>query len=121
MEIDYSSPEQVLQSYINCCRCGDAAGLEQLFHPQAAMYGYLNGELMAPTPQPFFEAVANAPCPESSGEPYQAEITVVETTGATATLVLKESNYLGMRFTNSFQLLKTDGRWWIVSKLFQSS
>jgi len=118
--IDQSSPTATIETYVECCRQGDVEGLRQLFHEQAAMYGYLNGELMTGTPDIFYQAVATAPSPASSGEPYQAELSSAATTDQTATVILKENNYWGMNFTNSFQLLKSAGKWFIVSKLFQS-
>lgn len=121
MTIDQSTPDATLNTYTECCRTGNVAGLKQIFHEQASMYGFLAGQMMAGSPEPFYEAVGTAPCPESSGEPYQAEIVYSLQEGDTATLVLREDNYLGMRFTNSFQLIRTDGSWFIVSKLFQSA
>ncbi len=118
--IDQSTATATIQSYVECCRQGNVEGLKQIFHEQAAMYGYLQGELVAGTPEMFFEAVASAPSPTESGEPYQAELDCAEATDQTATVILKESNYWGLSFTNSFQLLQTEGKWFIVSKLFHS-
>ena len=84
------------------------------------MYGYLNGELMLGTPEVFYQAVSTAPSPVVSGEPYQAELSCAQATDQTATVLLTESSYWGMNFTNSFQLVKTGDKWFIVSKLFQS-
>ncbi len=121
MTVDQTMPASVLQSYADCCRYGDVDSLKQLFHEQAAMYGVLNGQLITGTPEVFYHTVATAPCPESSGEPYEAIIGHAEVAGDTATILLRENNYLGMNFTNSFHLLKKEGKWYIVSKLFQSA
>ena len=118
--IDQSSPTATINSYVDCCRQGDVDGLKQIFHGQAGMHGYLNGELITATPDIFYQAVATAPSPKSSGEPYQVEISCAESTEQTATLLLKEKNLWGMNFSNSFQLLKTEGKWFIMSKLFES-
>ena len=118
--IDQSTATATIQSYVECCRQGNVEGLKQIFHEQASMYGYLKGALIAGTPEMFYEAVASAPSPADSGEPYQAELYCAEATDQTATVILKESHYWGQSFSNSFQLLKTEGNWFIVSKLFHA-
>ncbi len=118
--IDQSSATATINTYVECCRQGNVEGLQQIFHQQATMYGYLNGELMLGTPEVFYQAVSTAPSPVVSGEPYHAKLSCVEATDQTATVLLKESSYWGMNFTNSFQLIKTGDKWFIVSKLFQS-
>src|SRR3569832_1700652 len=108
----------VIESYVEGTRRGDLALVQQTFHPAARMSGVLQGTLLVGTPQPFFEAVANAPAPEKSGEPYAARITHLDVAGAAASATLAEGPYLGMHFTNYFHLMKIGAEWRIVSKTF---
>lgn len=117
---DTSSPSATIESYVACCRIGDAAGLQRLFHPQACMFGNLNGQGVAGTPELFFETVTNAPSPEQSKEDYQYQVELIQKNQYTAVVLLCENNYLGMNFKNSFQLMREQGDWLIVAKLFET-
>lgn len=117
-ESDERSVRAAIQLYIDGAREGDVAKVRSAFHPQARMSGYLQGELLVGGPEPFYDAVQNAPAPSKSGEPYRAEISRIDVAGPAASLVLEEGPYLGMQFTTYFHLLKVDGRWQIVAKTF---
>lgn len=110
----------VIQSYVDACARGDVLALRALFHPSAIMSGYLAGELVTGSPEPFFTAVGANPAPINSGLRYEACIDTVHFDGRIATAVLREDGYLGMAFVNHFQLLEVDGQWHIVAKLFES-
>lgn len=112
--------EAVVQSYVNACARGDVPALRALFHPSAVLSGYVAGELVTGSPEPFFSAVAGNPAPAESGLAYDARIDTVHVDGHIATAVLRETGYLGMDFVNHFQLLEIDGQWHIVAKLFES-
>ncbi|MFV0275642.1 MAG: nuclear transport factor 2 family protein [Parahaliea sp.] len=107
-------------SYVDACRRGDVLALRALFHPDAAMSGFLGDSAITGGPEPFFEAVAHNPSPVRAGLAYDAEITAVCVHGRTATVVLYEWGYLGMDFINNFQLIFTEGQWYITAKLFDS-
>ena len=112
--------EAVLDSYIDACRRGDVDLLREIFHPDAAMNGYLAGSLLVGGPEPFFEAVAGNPSPAATGAAYSAVVGNVTVDGRQATGTIRESGFLGMDFNNYFQLLEIDGNWKIVAKLFES-
>jgi hypothetical protein len=112
--------EAVLDSYIDACRRGDVDLLKEIFHPDAAMNGYLAGSLLVGGPEPFFEAVAGNPSPAETGAAYSAVVENVAIDGHQATGIIREKGFLGMDFSNHFQLLQIDGSWKIVAKLFES-
>lgn len=107
-----------IQRYIDGARSGEVELVKSAFHPDARMSGYLQGQLLVGGPEPFYEAVANAPAPVKSGEPYQSKFTRLDIAGEAASVALEEGPYLGMQFTTYFHLLKIDGDWRIVSKTF---
>lgn len=117
----HEAVEAVVARYVEGARHGDVDTLRDVFHPQAAMFGYIQGDLLAGGPEPYFQAVAGAPAPASSGEDYQADITELSVSGTAASATLAEKNYLGMAFTTYFHLLQIDGAWRIVSKAFYQS
>ncbi|WP_162300057.1 nuclear transport factor 2 family protein [Kineobactrum sediminis] len=115
-----SAVQAVIQSYIDACARGDVLALRALFHHSAILSGYLAGELVTGSPEPFFTAVGANPAPLDSGLRYIARIDTVHIDGRIATAVLRETGYMGMDFVNHFQLLEVDGQWHIVAKLFES-
>jgi putative lumazine-binding protein len=115
---DIDLVRELIERYIEGTRTGDLRLVEQTFHPDARMSGVLQGKLLVGTPQPFFDAVANAPAPMKSGEPYAAKISHLHVAGQAATATLEEGPYLGMHFTNYFHFLKIAGEWRIIGKTF---
>ena len=115
---DEQGVRATLQLYLDGAREGDVERVRRSFHPQARMSGYLQVQLLVGGPEPFYEAVMNAPPPAKTGEPYKAEITQLAVADRVASATLIESSYLGMHFTTFFHLLKIDGAWQIVSKTF---
>jgi len=96
---------------------GNVETLRAVFHPEARMTGYFNGNLMLGTPEPFFDMVKSAVTPESTAA-YKAEIRSIEVIGQAATATLVESGFLGSDFTDFFQLIRDDQGWRIISKTF---
>lgn len=109
----------VIEQYIKGSGTGDVGSLESIFHPNAVMFGYLRGQLMDGGPKPFFDLVGSQPSLQSQGADYRAEIASIRVDGDVATATLIEDGFFGMSFTDRFHLVRTDGRWLIVSKLFR--
>lgn len=108
----------VIEQYCEGARVGDLDRVRATFHPDARMSGYLQGQSHVGSPEPFYDAVRNAPAPAKSGEPFRYDIVRVDVAGPIASVTLVEGPYLGMQFTEFFHLLRLDGRWCIVSKTF---
>ena len=106
----------VIERYIEGSK-GDVEILRSAFHPDATMTGYLAGNLMLGTPEPFFDVVKSAVTSESASS-YKAEIRSIEVVGRAATATLVESGFLGSDFTDFFQLIHDDEGWRIISKTF---
>ena len=111
---------QVIDLYIAGVRDGNVAALRQAFHPQASMFGWKGSDLFITPIQGLFDYVAASPAPTQSGEPTRFIITSLQMAGNAATVELAMDAYHGHDFLDSFQLLKTDGQWRIVSKLFHA-
>jgi hypothetical protein len=111
----------VIESYVDACWRGDDLALRALFHPEAAMSGFLGDSAISGSLEPFFEAVAHNPAPLDAGLIYETEIAGVSVSLRTGTAVLYERGYLGMNFINHFQLVAADGQWYITARLFEST
>ena len=88
--------------------------MEPGFHPLATVFGYVGNDLLAgPIQQIYDWNDANGPATE-----LQAQIANIDITGTVATARLELENWTGSRFTDLFTLLKLDGTWKIMNKVF---
>ena len=108
----------VIQEYVDACAAGSAERLRTIFHDNALMSGYMMGEYLMGSPEPFFQAVENPPPGAGTSGAYQAEITNVEISGPVASITLKEAGFMGINFTDYFHLAKVNDEWKIISKTF---
>jgi len=110
---------EVLQNYIDGTYHADAAKLKGVFHEKAVMNGYLGPNLLLADPSPFIEDITGAPSMQSNDDPYRAEINNIHVEGNVASATIIETGFRGeVSFMNFFQLIKIDGAWYIISKLF---
>ncbi|MBI1761752.1 MAG: nuclear transport factor 2 family protein [Acidobacteria bacterium] len=117
---ELESIRTVIELYIDGVRTGNIESLRQAFHPQAAMFGWKGADLFVTPIQGLFDYVGATPAPANSGEPTKFIITSMQVAGNGATVELAMDAYHAHDFLDFFQLLKAEGRWWIVSKLFQA-
>ncbi|HKQ81692.1 MAG TPA: nuclear transport factor 2 family protein [Steroidobacteraceae bacterium] len=106
----------VVEEYVAAAGVRDVARLEAIFHPQALMSGYLNDQKMIGSLRPLYDFLRQQQG-DTSGT-HRWEIPVIEVTGSIASVTLTEKDFFGMDFTTYFHLVKLDGNWKIVSKLF---
>ena len=121
IESEVEVVRQVVQRYIDGSYSGSVDTLRKVFHPNALMAGYLQGQLVIGTPDPFFADIEKHPSMAGSGAPYKAEIKFVDVAGQIASVILVETGFFGvLSFTDYFHLLKEHGEWKIISKTFTS-
>ncbi len=104
----------VMDAYIAGTRNRDVASLKKIFHKDALMTGYFGSHLGIGSPQPFFDELET----NEIAADYAAQVTSVEVIGATAMGQIVEDNLMGLSFVNNFHLIKVDGAWLIISKLY---
>jgi len=116
---DSKAVREVVEQYIQGTYTGDGQALRDCFHPDAVMNGYLNDQLLAGTPEPFFNEIENNPSMAEGGAPYKGEIVSVDIAGKVASVTVKETGFAGeMAFTDYFHLIKDNDVWKIISKTF---
>jgi hypothetical protein len=108
----------VVDDYVSGTYEADIEKLRGTFNDKASMHGFLDGQLIEATPEPFLEDVGSKPSLRESGAPYKATIESVHVIGNVASVVLRETGFGPFSFTDYFHLLKKDGKWQIVSKTF---
>ncbi len=105
---------KAIQHYIDGAVSGRGDDMKLGFHSQATIFGYVGDDLLAgPIQQLYDWNDANGPARK-----LQARIANIDITGTVATVRLELENWTGSRFTDLFTLLKVDGTWKIMNKVF---
>lgn len=111
---DYDAIGRTMHHYIEGGKSGRSEEMKLAFHPDATIFGYTGPDMFGGPIQMLFDWVdQNAPATELQGR--IASIDVIE---SVATVRLELENWGGRRFTDLFTLLKVDGEWKILSKVF---
>ena len=111
--------KKVIQSYIDGTYEADIEKLKSVFHEKAVMNGYLGQDTILADPAPFIEDISSAPSMKSNYDPYQAEIESIYIEGNIASVIVSETGFRGTAsLVDLFHLIKTDGEWRIISKVF---
>ena len=105
---------QALKVYVKGAISGKGEDMKPAFHEDATIFGYVGADLMAgPIEQLYAWNDENGP---ATG--LQVEIADVDIVDTVATARLELDDWTGYRFTDLFTLLKVDGEWKIMNKVF---
>ena len=111
---DYDLITRTIQHYIDGARSGRGDDMKPAFHPGATVFGYVGDELFAgPIEQLFVWNDQNGPATDLG-----PQIVSIDLIGTVATVRLELGNWTGHRFTDLFTLLKVDGQWKVINKVF---
>lgn len=115
---DYQAITKVLNTYIEGCKQAKSSIMKPAFNKQATMYSVgADGKLEGGAIPILFEGIDKGfrPSPDA-----QAAITRIEIVGNAASARIDANGMSGLSFTDFFQLLKVEGKWTVVSKIFQT-
>ena len=105
---------KTVQHYIDGARSGKGDEMKPAFHNDATIYGYAGADLFGgPIQQLFDWSDQSGPAAE-----LQVRIARIDVAETVATVRLELTNLNGARYTDMFTLLKVDGDWKIISKVF---
>ena len=117
--VESKAVKQVIQNYMDGTYKAEIDKLKGVFHEKAVMNGYLGPDCLIADPSGFVADIASAPSMESKGDPYQAEIESIRIEGNVASVIVSETGFRGEgTLVDFFHLIKVDGKWSIISKLF---
>lgn len=111
---DRTAIEQVLQKYVGGGIAGRADDMRSAFHEGATIFGYLGPDFIGSPIQGLFDWVDQNP--PAAG--LQCKIASIDIGETVASARLELDDWGGHRFTDMFTLLKVDGEWKIISKVF---
>ncbi|NBD96004.1 MAG: nuclear transport factor 2 family protein [Gammaproteobacteria bacterium] len=111
---DRAQIETVMKAYVEGGRSGNVDTLRPIFHGLATICGYVGSDLFAAPIEEFYEwHENNGPAVDLMAREAQFDIQ-----GTAATVRLELNNWTGHRFTDFFTLVKIEGQWQIMSKVF---
>ena len=105
---------KTIQHYIDGAKSGKGDDMKPAFHKDATIFGYAGDDLFGGPIQLLFDwNDESGPAAE-----LQARIASIDVVDTVATVRLELNNWGGSRYTDLFTLLKVDGEWKIMSKVF---
>lgn len=113
---DYEAIAATLQDYADGARAPSADKMRSAFHPSAQIFGHLGDHLLADPIEALFEwHEANGPAEE-----VVVQFSILDVSETIAIVRVEADNWTGHRFTDYLSLLKQDGQWKIVNKIFHA-
>lgn len=109
---------EVLTKYIEGCKQAKSSIMQPAFNEQATMFSVdSDGKLTGGAIQGLFDGIDSVfhPCPDAP-----AAIARIEIAGTAASARIDANDMSGICFTDFFQLLKVEGKWTVVSKIFHT-
>ncbi|UVM48426.1 MULTISPECIES: nuclear transport factor 2 family protein [unclassified Pseudomonas] len=114
---EYNAIVDVLNQYNEGGAKADSALMKPAFNEQATMFGVDGDKLVGGAIQNLYDVIDNVfrPSPEA-----KAAIVRIDIVGTAASARVDTDNVSGLRFTDFFNLLKVEGKWTIVSKIYHT-
>jgi hypothetical protein len=104
----------LMQTYVEGARSGSSDDMRPVFHELATICGYVGPDLFAGPIGMFYEWHDE----NGAAADIRAGELQVDIEGTAATARIEIDNWTGHRFTDFFTLVKIDGQWQIMSKVF---
>jgi hypothetical protein len=111
---DYDAIAEVVRRYLKGARSGRGEDMRPAFHEDATVFGYVGEDLFAGPIQALFDWNDQ----NGAAKALKARIAAIDVTGTAANVRLELDDWTGYRFTDLFTLLKVDGAWKIMNKVF---
>jgi Putative lumazine-binding len=110
--------QSVMQDYFDGLHFSDTARLKRAFHPLAQYVCVTDGTLLHRTMDEYFPVVDARPSPASKGEARRDEVLELALAGPVTATLRARCAIGGKLFTDCLTLIRLDGRWQIISKVF---
>lgn len=107
----------VITNYFNGIYNGDVSLLVEAFHPQALLFGDINGTPYFKSATDYIEGVKSRKSPQELGESFKMKIISIEIVSDNA-IVKAHLPMLGYNYYDYLSLAKINNNWKIVNKLF---
>lgn len=113
---EYQAITEVLSKYIEGCKQAKSSIMKPAFSKNVTMYSVgADGQLVGGPIQSLFDGIDKDFRPSPNA---QAAITSINIVGTAASARIDANDMSGISFTDFFHLLKVDGKWTVVSKIY---
>ena len=112
---EYDAIAKTVEYYTDGAKSGRGADMQPAFHQDATIFGYADGEIFAGPIQKLFESVDQ----DTAARGLQARMVSIDIINTIAAVRLELDDWNGHRYTDLLTLLKTNGEWKIMNKVFQ--
>lgn len=110
--------EEAIRTYLDGLYEGDADKLAQVFHPTSALTWEEKGEVKIWPREEWLQAVRARPSPRAKGLARDDEILSIDQSSPGTAFVKLRCQIPPRYFTDYLNLIKVEGRWQIVQKIF---
>jgi hypothetical protein len=115
---DHAAITEVLNKYIEGCKQANSAIMKPAFAEEATIFGIENGKLSGGAIEALYKGIDTSfrPSPEA-----RAVFAYIDISNSAASARVDTNDVSGFCFTDYFNLLKADGKWTIVSKIYHTN
>ena len=118
MDASYQEIAEALAAYFDGFYEGDVDKLKRIFHPSAHLFSATDGPLADDAIEAVYERVGGRANPADTGQQRLDRILSIDKSGAESALAKVQIAIGPKLFTDYLNLLKIDGRWQIISKIY---
>jgi hypothetical protein len=111
--------EAMLSDYFDAMHTQDMDKFDRVFHKDVVLYSAQTGELNIRPYAIYRQAVVNRESPESKGEARNEKILMIDEISDTAALAKVQLEMFGGVMQDYLSLIQIDGRWQIISKIWE--
>jgi hypothetical protein len=115
---DRAALEATLQTYFDGLYEGDADKLASVFHPASSLTWEVDGERRELSLPDWLAMVRNRPSGKASGLARDDAILLLDQSGPGTAFAKVKCQLPPRYFTDYLNLLKVDGRWQVVQKIY---
>jgi hypothetical protein len=113
---EFEAITKAIQPYLDGARLGNGSAMKAAFHDDATVYGYIGKDLVSGPMKVVYDWTDSmGPSPKIT-----PRIVKVDVAGKAANVRIEVDDWQQYRFTDIFNLMKIDGKWLIVSKIFHT-
>ena len=111
---EYAAITETVGHYLAGAHSGKGDDMRPAFHEQATIFGYVGEDLFAGPIEGLYQwNDENGPAAE-----VVTQVSIIQVVESVAIVRVDADNWTGHRFTDFFTMLKVDGRWKIMNKVF---
>ncbi len=118
MDASYAEIVAVLQDYFDGFYAGDVDKLKGVFHPNCHLISATGGPLLNDPMDVVYARVAGRTAPAAANQKRRDRVLSIDKSGPEAALAKVQIAIGPKLFTDYLNILRIDGRWQIVSKIY---